>query len=102
MQRPCGDARFGGNVSMSLPTLRDLQQHALQFQAQEWPDAKPEQHRLFLVEELAEIAQELRTTGAAATETVDKLLDAVWTACDLANLLNLDLAEAADRRFQRL
>jgi NTP pyrophosphatase (non-canonical NTP hydrolase) len=87
---------------MSVPTLRDIQQHALPLQVQGWSDALPEQHRLFLVEELAEIAQELQNTGVAAAETVDKLLDAIWTACDLANLLNLDLAEGADRRIQRL
>jgi len=86
---------------MSPPTLRDVQQHALHLHAGGWCDARAEQHRLFLIEELAEIAQELQSTGVAAAEAVDSLLDVVWNACDLANLLNLDLAEAADRRIQR-
>jgi NTP pyrophosphatase (non-canonical NTP hydrolase) len=87
---------------MSPPTLRDVQQHALHLHAQGWCDTRVEQHRLFLIEELAEIAQELQSASVAAAETVDSLLDVIWNACDLANLLNLDLAEAADRRIQRL
>jgi NTP pyrophosphatase (non-canonical NTP hydrolase) len=83
--------------------MREIQQNALDLRrAKNWPDVSPEQRFLFLVEEVGEIARVLQARAEDASgHPGEELFDVIWNVCDLANLLDLDMDQAAERKMAR-
>ena len=86
-----------------MPTLRAIQENAVDLRADKgWPAASALERFLFLVEEVGELARVLQGRVEVPRDTAaEELFDVIWNVCDLANLLDVDLDEAAARKIER-
>lgn len=92
--------------------FRELQEHSKELiESQGWEDRSPERRLTFAVQELGEISKEVLGLIYHQDEEEEKLnarrlalgmeiYDLIWNLCDLANLMNVDLQEAAEKKMQ--
>lgn len=94
-----------------MPTLEEIKQEALELRRRHgWPDKTPEARFLYLVSEVGELSTALQRlvpahgstdvseVDAAVDEVAMELYDVIWNACDLANIVGVDLDDAARRK----
>lgn len=88
---------------MTVPSLHDIQNDALQLRRRNgWPAMEPHERFAYLVEEVGEVARALQNRPGVSASVADsvgeELYDVIWNACDLANILGIDLDAAAARK----
>lgn len=93
-----------------MTQLADIMHDAQELsQQQGWVGRTAEQRFLYLASEVGEVAEAvLRLTSARkhgdensaelTAEVGAELYDVIWNVCDLANLLDIDLEDAARRK----
>lgn len=92
----------------SVTSLIDIQRQASDLaKAQGWSQKTPQERLLYLTAEVGEVAQgviRLQRSECASDDLkrdlAMELYDVIWNVCDLANILGLDLEDAARRKTQ--
>ena len=90
-----------------MMTIKALQEQAKELAAN-FDGVTPERRVMFLLTEVGEVAEEvLNLTGAYGQPDCDtvkrnlglEMYDVIWNLCDLANMLGIDLEDAAQRKI---